>query len=974
MNDFYGQDLPLLGATAVHPSVAAPLLFLISEQNPDAREAARFIQGREAGDITRTALIETICDLASERLEQILERATRLQRLRVVLDGDPDVAIEQALYGLCWAGIVQLAAHLLNREAPEMTFRRFDTPQNAFEEVERLSRYSIALDGEERRLDSVYSGPRHLARLLRSAADQLSDTGIVYLPTPGNADATFWSRWLRHRARSKPILWRNHRAAVNSGFLQPGRSAVLVLPTGAGKTTLSELKIAATLASGGKVVFLVPTLALVEQLRDDLSESFPTSFADVEVSVDGDLTGLLAVSELQSIEVMTPDRCLALMSHNASTLTDVRLVIFDECHLLSPQGGGKRSLDAMLCLLQVIKKVPDANLLLLSAMLTNADEFADWIAEITERPCSAFVDRWKPSRQARGIVIYSRGELWDLTRAAQGHRHGTSRPGVTPYALFGLHQNWNPDANADTRVIKLSDQQLYLSLNAQGRPTPTANHVAAQLAERAAVIELKTIVFVQQAAYAPSVAKKIADELPAIENLSESERALWASIAAEFGGVQYSLVDPTRAALPHNGDMITLERRLVESLFRKANGAVVIVATPTLAQGMNLPAQLAILAGDKRHDADGRSPLESHEILNAAGRAGRAGYLANGVVIMIPEPVVAFSDNGSPEASAFRKLSDLLPPNDQCVRLEDPLTAILDRIQLGNVADVDISYFVSRIRPIEETQEARDEALAVMRRSFSGFLARRANRETEFNGKVEALRTVLSAERPLHAEVAVIAAASGFSDEPLMAIEAKLEQGWNALPTSILAWSDWLMEFLKADRQSYRQLMGDDTDTALYIMRGKKTGGDPTVAEFDRLKLGMRAWLTGLPFCEIERSLGAEEHRIKQCPRARDLALKLASRSLYLIIAAVAEVANVVLARHEATTPQPSLFEVLPTAFRRGFDTADKVAFAQARSDIRSRVLVHQAFRREIGAPLELGARSFIDVVDLIKMRLALGA
>jgi hypothetical protein len=304
---------------------------------------------------------------------------------------------------------------------------------------------------------------------------------------------------------------------------------------------------------------------------------------------------------------------------------------------------------------------------------------------------------------------------------------------------------------------------------------------------------------------------------------------------------------------------------------------------------MNLPAQLAILAGDKRHDADGRTPLESHEILNAAGRAGRAGYLANGVVVMIPEPVATFARNGIPEAAAFGKLGTLLPPNDQCVLLEDPLTGILDRIQLGNVADVDITYFVSRLRPVEETQEARDDALAVVRRSFSGFLARRANREAEFNQKVEALRVVFSAERPLHAEVAVIAAASGFSDEPLVAIEAKLEQARNALPNSVVAWSDWLIEFFKADRRSYQQLMGDDIQTALYVMRGKKTGGEPTAVEFDRLKLGMRAWLTGRPFCEIERSLGAKEPRIRHCPRGRDLALKLATGNPYLIIAAIAE-------------------------------------------------------------------------------------
>lgn len=142
----------------------------------------------------------------------------------------------------------------------------------------------------------------------------------------------------------------------------------------------------------------MPTLALVDQLRDDLAEMFPSTFVEVEVSIDGDLTGLLEGVALQSVEVMTPERCLALITHAPDALKNVGLVVFDECHLLSPQGGKGRSLDAMLCLLQLLKQAPTTDLLLLSAMLTNANEFAAWIQEATSRPCVAFVDLWKPSR------------------------------------------------------------------------------------------------------------------------------------------------------------------------------------------------------------------------------------------------------------------------------------------------------------------------------------------------------------------------------------------------------------------------------------------------------------------------------------------------------------------------------------------------------------------------------------------------
>jgi ATP-dependent RNA helicase HelY len=309
MAGLYSTELNLLSAIAIHPNIAAPLLLLVAEQNADAREAAQPLQGLGAGDLIRDALVETIYDLALERLEEILLRAVRLQDRVVTLGNDSDAAIERALYGLCWAGIVHLATNLINRDVPELGFKRFDSPQATFDEVVRLSTAEIPLPGFAQPLLSTFSGPRHLARLLRHVADGLTGSGIVSLPTPGGANPQFWGNWLRHRSRTKPILWRNHRKALAHGMLEQGQSAVLVLPTGAGKTTLSELKIAAALARGQKVIFLVPTLALVDQLRDDLSETFPSDFADVEVSIDGDLMGL----------VIEPDPAIG-RGHDARTL------------------------------------------------------------------------------------------------------------------------------------------------------------------------------------------------------------------------------------------------------------------------------------------------------------------------------------------------------------------------------------------------------------------------------------------------------------------------------------------------------------------------------------------------------------------------------------------------------------------------------------------------------------------------------
>jgi D-beta-D-heptose 7-phosphate kinase/D-beta-D-heptose 1-phosphate adenosyltransferase len=68
-------------------------------------------------------------------------------------------------------------------------------------------------------------------------------------------------------------MWPNHRQAVQREFHQTGVSGVVVLPTGAGKTTVSSLKIAGVLARGKKVVFLAPTHALVGQTQRALKGS-----------------------------------------------------------------------------------------------------------------------------------------------------------------------------------------------------------------------------------------------------------------------------------------------------------------------------------------------------------------------------------------------------------------------------------------------------------------------------------------------------------------------------------------------------------------------------------------------------------------------------------------------------------------------------------------------------------------------------
>jgi len=82
----------------------------------------------------------------------------------------------------------------------------------------------------------------------------------------------------------------------------------------------------------------------------------------------------------------------------------------------------------------------------------------------------------------------------------------------------------------------------------------------------------------------------------------------------------------------HNADLDKDKRHKVEQKF-KSGDLRVIVATSTLAWGCNFPARRVIIAGVHR----GRTEVETYDIFQMAGRAGRPGYDPKGDVhILLP--------------------------------------------------------------------------------------------------------------------------------------------------------------------------------------------------------------------------------------------------------------------------------------------------------------------------------------------------
>jgi hypothetical protein len=965
------SPLPIIDRDRVDPALAAALLFLAAEQYADANEAASAIRAENPAQLYEAGVLsEHIVDLARGRLGAILTRSIDWRR-----QPDYDDLETRALASLLETlatGIELMAAQILNENAPAPSSGRYDSAIAAFNAALQASAVSANefLEGIESNGILTYAGPHHLASLLLSMADGLVAASLLAVPPPSGANQSTWAKWLRSRAEDAPYVWPNHREAIAKKFYEPGSSAVVVLPTGAGKTTVSSLKIAGVLARGKKVVFLAPTHALVDQLTDDLQKMFPIGVMGSVVSSDFDLL-LLDSAQLRDIEVMTPERCLVMLSFAPGAFHDVGLLVFDECHLLSPEMGRiRRALDAMLCVLGFNHVAPDADLLFLSAMVKNSDDLSEWVANMTGRVCVVADLPWKPSRQARGVVIYDNAELNHAkSAAAVAQEKGNAKAGsaaktlrtaakkhlrAKPFAVWGLQHNWLIGNKASSRTTPLLNSPVPLAGAPYGqtvRLTPNANAVAARLTVAAAKSGLKCIVFVNKKADALSVASQISAALPTSIKATQLEQARWEALKAELGDLKHAVISGPANAVPHNSSMLRLERDLCEGMFRRPDGAQAIVATPTLAQGLNLPAHLAILAGDKRADAGGREDLKAHELLNAAARAGRAGHLANGLVLLIPDPILYFDKPTTLSNNTIQKLRSILPEDDHCVLMSDPLEVVLDRLMAGDHTDPDVRYTVNRFAVLREVEGGTEEPthLFDLTKSLGSYLAHKRNAQQVFTQKVAAFKTAINAAMPgaLDSATAVLATQSGLSAQLLMDLRDRIRDQLETPPTSILGWLEWTISWLDQDENAREALFGD-VGSDICAMLGKPAKRGVESGDFAKLLPALNAWITGKSIREIDIALGGapdgDSERQRICPRARELLGALIPRSLSFTLGLISKMTKDLETAETHPHIDMHVIEALSAAVRKGYDSPEKLTYASQRKSILSRVQMHAAF------------------------------
>lgn len=439
----------------------------------------------------------------------------------------------------------------------------------------------------------------------------------VRLPLPGNDPAG--DRWAVLRQLFISLLLRRHPAEIDlwpsqieaaARALDQTDDLVVALPTSAGKTRVAELCILRALALEQRIVFVTPLRALSAQTERTLRQTFgPMGFTVSSLYGSSGATGD-DVDSLgnRHIVVSTPEKLDFALRNNPDLLADVGLIVLDEAHSI---GAGEREIRYEVLVQRLLRR-DDAvhrRIVCLSAILPQGEQLQDFVAWIRQdQPGEPISCDWRPTRQRFGEVGIFNGRIRLSFNVEE------ERPFVDPFV-----EPTPPLGRRQTTFPKHENPELALA--AAWRLVRDGRSVLIYCPQRSSVESLATAALkCQRDGYLPSLFE--ADPAVLHDALT---------IGREWLGDNHPAVQCLGIGVAvHHGQLPRPFQRAVERLLRHRHLKITI-ASPTLAQGLNLSATTVLFYSLYRA---GR-PILPEEFANVAGRAGRAFVDVEGQVICV---------------------------------------------------------------------------------------------------------------------------------------------------------------------------------------------------------------------------------------------------------------------------------------------------------------------------------------------------
>ncbi len=410
------------------------------------------------------------------------------------------------------------------------------------------------------------------------------------------------------------LLYPQRESIIEGELLNPAHRAIVVnLPTSSGKTLIAEYRILQALnqfkkdtGPGGWVAYIVPTKALVNQIYIQLNNDLGSIGVNIEkasgaIELDGFEQHLIEENGNRTkfdVLVTTYEKMNLLVRQGLGTTTERPLVltVVDEAHNIGEQDRG---LTLEFLLATIKNDCEEANFLLMTPDIANSREIVEWLAGDRGNVINLELDWWQPNERVVGAIeVNGRGRNYDLFLRTLHTQKGTYEIGAAiPLAHFENAEKIKSDiCNSKISIASCISSEI-LSLDA---PIIV---LAADPAETYTIAE--------------SLYQKSRDNFEVDEEIELLIRLIQSELGEEFPLARFL---KKRIAV-HSSALPDEIRFLIEdSMAREKLQA--LVATTTIAQGINFPVSAVILGA---YNYPYKGPMPVRDFWNMAGRVGRTG-------------------------------------------------------------------------------------------------------------------------------------------------------------------------------------------------------------------------------------------------------------------------------------------------------------------------------------------------------------
>ncbi|TFV82289.1 DEAD/DEAH box helicase [Microbacterium sp. dk485] len=513
--------------------------------------------------------------------------------------------------------------------------------------------------------------------------------------------------------------------------LEEGRSVLVAAPTGAGKTIVGEFAVHLAMQEPGeKAFYTTPMKALSNQKFRELVDVYGPD----EVGL---LTGDTNINGSARIVVMTTEVLRNMLYADSSALRGLRYVVMDEVHYLADRFRGAVWEEV------IIHLPPSVRLVSLSATVSNAEEFGDWL-DTVRGDTQVIVSEVRPVPLEQHVLV--RGDLLPLfddragvataqvnqellrirsgsgatyenNRRSQAYRSGR-QAGTIPQGRRGPRPGQRPVRSANFQRFERLDRPQVVDLLARSNLLPAIFFIFSRAGCDGAVQQVRRA----------NLRLTTAEERQEIrEIVEERTRTLREEDLAVLGFWEWR-DNLERGVAAHHAGLLPAFKEVVEELFQRKLVKAVF-ATETLALGINMPARTVVLEKLEKFNGEARVAITSGEYTQLTGRAGRRGIDVEGHAViqwtegLDPQSVAALASRRTyPLNSSFR------PTYNMAVNLIDQFgrsraREILESSFAQFQADRAVVGLARQVREAEESLAGYEQAMTCDRGDFREYSA-----------------------------------------------------------------------------------------------------------------------------------------------------------------------------------------------------------------------------------------------------------